>query len=981
MHSSAPHLPVVDCGAICPKEPPHIHPAEAGLDARVPYGDHSNHVAPTLASVGPTLVVDMGIGLRWAAPPGKDAASAYSPEPNIAFAASPSGRGVVGAALTAKDDLAKAANLIVYERGTPQPLWRRPVNKSVDAPLKMEKGVYGPAVPAYSDIEVWAPLAVAIDNGGTRVAAADYQGWDRWFRSDDKDRFGNRFMPARPAITVYDDKGGEVRRFGPEVFLSPFWCNLAFSSDGSRLYAWPHNWTARGLAGQTILPADEQATRLYVLGVADGTVQVVEFPDAITDAAVLPDGGLVVGCWNGRVYLLGADGEATPSDGIHVGGPALVDVSAKGDRILIAGTNGILRLIGPDGKDLWQTDLNKAATPGDKPWTKNQNAGRMGDGVWNTNGSLAYSDMGGQYLVQAPEGLLLTDPNGGLSIEQNWERIKAAGFDPMTVKYILATHEHGDHTPGSYLWRVITGAKVVAFAEMAYMMQHHLPVASGYGFHPPIPVDVVLTEDKTLDLAGLKVQVVRLPGHTYGSTGYVFELSGKRYAAIGDVIMPGGVPGYSGSIDFSAEDMLASMHKLVGLKPDFILGGHGNGDPAQFGPKGVEVGEATGWGKMTPSKPSPFHSFEQTNYLITAWREPIVSACYPDVDNDGRPDVAIMVDSPPQNGLVKIYLNKGGSFAEQSSITIPLPGMRLPPQENKFRWGHLNDGKIPDLFPCSGSAQAILLSRNGKPEYDVTIFELVRPTGAIPVDLNNDGLKDLVVSQRFVAGYCVIMQTAPGKFAAPEQKRVASAYFDMQVLDLNKDGKDDLLLSNGEVFLRQADGSFAKEPALRMQTPEAKMHTPDLWCWGQAADYDKDGWLEYAQVYNKGKDVVVSLFENTHDPQRPFRQQPDRSFTVPTATVLRDGPTAADWNADGTPDLILLHTKEAYQGAVAVVLLGGPQGLSAERVERIALDYMPQHDTKLGVADFNGDGLPDLAGFGNSRVGVPGVYIWLQPKK
>ena len=72
-------------------------------------------------------------------------------------------------------------------------------------------------------------------------------------------------MPARPAITIYDGKGTEVRRFGPEAFQSPFWCNLALSSDGSRLYAWPHNWSARGLAGQTILPTDEQATRLYAL--------------------------------------------------------------------------------------------------------------------------------------------------------------------------------------------------------------------------------------------------------------------------------------------------------------------------------------------------------------------------------------------------------------------------------------------------------------------------------------------------------------------------------------------------------------------------------------------------------------------------------------------------------------------------------------------------------------------------------------------
>ncbi|HUW34203.1 MAG TPA: FG-GAP-like repeat-containing protein [Planctomycetota bacterium] len=941
------------------------------------YGDHSNHAARMLASLGTALVVDTTDGLRWSNPPAKETVWGRYRGPDVTFAVSPSGRGVVGTAVTAKDDLAKATNLLVYERDkqSQQPtVWMRPVNRATDTPPKMEKGIYGPAVPAYDELEVYAPLAVAIDNAGVRVAAADYQGWVRWFRSDAGPRFGNRFMPARPAITVYDDKGKELRRFGPETFKFSFWCNLAFSADGSVLFAWPHSWTARGLAGQTILPADDNATRIYALGIADGSVNVIEFPDAITYAAVRPDGGLVAGCWNGRVYLLGPDYQATPPDGIDMGGPSLVDVSATGDRILVAGTNGVVRLLGPDGKELWQADLNKLATPGDKPWTKNQDPGKIAEGVWRTNGGLANSDMGGQYLVQAPNGLLLIDPNGGLSFEQNWARIKAAGLDPMTVKYVLPTHEHGDHCPAAYLWRVITGAKVVGFAEMAYGLQHQNPYGTDYGFNAPIPTDIVVTEDKTLDLAGLQVQVVRLPGHTYGSTGYVFEVGGKEYIAIGDVIMPGGTLGYFGSIDFSGADVLASMYKIAALRPDYILGGHGSGNPADFAQKGLDVGEATGWGKTTPPKPNPFYALKQTNYIVTAWREPIISACYPDADNDGKPDVAVSEDTP-QGGLVKIYLNKGGSFAEQPSITVPLPGMRFRTQENKFRWGYLNDDKIPDLFPSNEMQFAILLSRNGKPEYDVTVFDTIRPGFVVPTDLNNDGVKDLVLGHRFMAAFSTIMQTAPGKFDPPRDRQVAGTYFDMQVIDVNKDEKDDLVLSGGEVFLRQADGSFAKEPA-------SKMQTVDVWRWGWAADFNNDGWVEYAQAYNKDKAALVRIFENTHDPQRPFKEQPDHSFTVPGAGIVRDGPTVADWNADGIPDLILLQSKTGEAGGSgALVLLGGPQCISPDRAVSVPLDYAPHYDTKLGVGDFNGDGLPDLAGFGNTNVGVPGVYIWLQTKK
>ena len=45
---------------------------------------------------------------------------------------------------------------------------------------------------------------------------------------------------------------------------------------------------------------------------------------------------------------------------------------------------------------------------------------------------------------------------------------------------------------------------------------------------------------------------MRLPGHTYGSMGYAFRKEGRTYVATGDLIMPGGVLGYSGSLDFSA---------------------------------------------------------------------------------------------------------------------------------------------------------------------------------------------------------------------------------------------------------------------------------------------------------------------------------------------------------------------------------------------------------------------------------------------
>src|SRR5207237_8039820 len=121
------------------------------------------------------------------------------------------------------------------------------------------------------------------------------------------------------------------------------------------------------------------------------------------------------------------------------------------------------------------------------------------------------SERVGDVLIEAPDGYILSEGHARLSFEREWAALVAVGLDPRKVRYVLATHEHGDHAPGAYLWRVVTGAKFVCSAEMAYTLQHHVPINSGYGFHPPVPTDVKVTEDADLDLAGLTVRAVRIP--------------------------------------------------------------------------------------------------------------------------------------------------------------------------------------------------------------------------------------------------------------------------------------------------------------------------------------------------------------------------------------------------------------------------------------------------------------------------------------
>jgi len=950
------------------------------------YGDHSDHIPRVLRWAGDHGAIAADDWLHWVSA-GEGGIELAGSAPlgegvTTAFAASASGRAVVGRfAGTAKSE--RFRDLLLLERGKPKALWARPPNDDVAPSPEPEKGVYGPAVPPYRDVKVRAPLAVAIHPAGDRIATADYEGWQRVFRPREggpEIPFGLRFMPSRPTIHVYGQDGQLIRRVGPETFGETFWCDLAFSDNGQELFIWPHNWACRGLAGQTVLPADERARDLYVLAVESGDLRVRRLPDAI--ASVDGHGGrIAAACWDGRLYEQAPQG---PWKASERGGPSLVRAVADGKRTALATASGVLCSIGADGKEVWRTDLNQAVPPGEKRWTKNQKADKLGPGLWRSNGGMAHSDLGGQYVIEAPQGLLLIDPNAGASFEQNWARIAGAGLDPMQVKYVLLTHEHGDHAPGAYLWRVITGAQVVGSPEMAYILQHHIPSGTGYGLHPPVPVDIAVAEDKDLDLAGLNVRALRLPGHTYGSMGYAFEREGKRYAFFGDLIMPGGVLGYSGSLDFSAKDVLSSLRKLAALKPDVVHGGHGGGAPDEFIAAGIAAGEATGWSRMKPEKPDPFYRFTQKNYLVVAWLEPILSAAYGDIDGDGRPDVAVLVPGN-EGSRVKIYLNQGGKFGSAPDLEVPLPSQE---PGGRLRIVHLNRGKAAALI-VSGERGAIALLPQDGPvgaahgvaqgeavprPYRAVPLPVPRPTQFLVGDFNGDGRTDLLIGSRFVGESHIAFQREDGTFLVQPFKAPGHVYFGVDLADVNGDQRDDLIFASGEIYPRQPGGSFSPMPDIVLRTPPA---SPPGWTWMAAADFDHDGWTDVALLSNDEKaGATVWLYRNTRNPKEPFPEKPNAAFTLPGVVVLRDGPTVADWNADGIPDLILCSTKEPG----AVILLGGPDGLSPQRTVSVKLDYTPHYDTRLGVADFNGDGKPDLAGFGPSAVGAIGVYIWLQPR-
>jgi glyoxylase-like metal-dependent hydrolase (beta-lactamase superfamily II) len=961
------------------------------------YGDHSNHTGTVLRTYCGGAVGLWRDTLYWlaadqAAPATQTQVLLPAHSVTVSVAAAPSGEVLLGCASQLDKKGGAQKNLFLFAPQGKTPRWSRPaMPRTVDAP-KPERGVYGrprgadgvPREVPQEDVEVRAPLSLAVhadDTGAVGLlASADYVGYQRWlqFECDIGRRVSTRFLPTRPVVSVYTSDGKPVREFPPESFDRPLWLDLRFLPGGRQIVAYPHRWTSRGLAAQPLLPADPDARSLYLLDVASGRVQRIDLPDAVADVAPLGD-AVMASCWNGRIYRLIAEhwqSRQLPA-GLDAGGPCLL-AAVPGQRLIAASHAGVVRALDPNLQELWRTDLNQVVPHSKKPWVTDAVASPIVPGVWQMPYGRVDSDACQQTLIRAPEGLILVEAHAGLSFEREWAAIARLGLDPRQVRYVLLTHEHGDHAPGAYLWRVASGAQVVCSEVAAYSLQHHCPTGTGYGWQVPQPIDIAFAEDKDLDLAGLKVRVMTLPSHTSGSAGYRFESGGKRIICTGDIL--GGTMGNLGAwpcFGASAADTLVSLRKLQAMKADIILGGHGAGTPATMVEPGIEVGTKIGWGLIPPETPDPRFRITQKNVLVAAFACDAAAADFGDMDGDGRPD-AVVVSPRGAGAVVRVFLNKGGKFdAMKADWEIPLPTVAAP---SKLRLCRLSGGRYPDMF-VGGTGLAVLLSSGRPGQYETHCIPSlggVSPFRLRVADLAAPGKPQWMMCSR-QSGTRPLVLKNNSLMLGDMEPRLSDAYIDFRELDFNGDGRRDLVNSYGGVWLRGDDGRLPDLPTQKLISPAG-----DPFRYMAVGDFNADGKPDVvigcspASGYSK----PLQVFYNTGRTDRPYEGKPSLVFNVtPRGNYVRDTITVADWNNDGIDDLVVAmgQDKNVY------ICLGGPTGLDPKRIVTIPLDFCLHFEHSICVADFNGDGRMDLGMFGyllGSGIGAYGpnaVYVWIAP--
>jgi hydroxyacylglutathione hydrolase len=173
------------------------------------------------------------------------------------------------------------------------------------------------------------------------------------------------------------------------------------------------------------------------------------------------------------------------------------------------------------------------------------------------------------YLVadeEAKEGLFI-DPS-----DDHDMLLKEAAIHGLTIKYIVNTHHHIDHTMGNKEMVRRTGAQIIIHeADAQEMLDTPLPMLQMFGAEATPPADILVTDGQEINVGNVALKVIHTPGHTPGCMclyieGLVFTGDTLFVGSAGRTDFPGG----------SMEDLENSIRtRLYTLPGDtVVLPGH-----------------------------------------------------------------------------------------------------------------------------------------------------------------------------------------------------------------------------------------------------------------------------------------------------------------------------------------------------------------------------------------------------------------------
>lgn len=348
-----------------------------------------------------------------------------------------------------------------------------------------------------------------------------------------------------------------------------------------------------------------------------------------------------------------------------------------------------------------------------------------------------------------------------------------------------------------------------------------------------------------------------------------------------------------------------------------------------------------------------------------------------DFNRDGKPDLAVTVEGAG----VAILLGKGdGTFQPPTNYSVgPFPQALIAADFN-------GDRKL-DLAVSTSAGVAVMLGNgNGTFRAPVNYARTYGYESVAAGDFNGDGHLDLVATDYSANIVSVLLGNGDGTFGAATNAAAGTGPWAAVVADFNGDGILDLAVNNVSsspavsILLGNGNGTF--QPPQSYATQGSAAAAPVV------ADFDRDGNRDLAVPLSTGVAILLG--------------QGDGSFRPPVNYTATEGPLAAgDFNGDQYPDLavagnsgavaILVNTGKGTFPEPTQYMAPGTTGIGQVAVAALNKDgkldlvitdppyvsvmlgngdgtFQPAVNYSAGtlpgaitVADFNGDGIPDLA--------------------
>ncbi|MDR3726332.1 MAG: FG-GAP-like repeat-containing protein [Terracidiphilus sp.] len=326
-----------------------------------------------------------------------------------------------------------------------------------------------------------------------------------------------------------------------------------------------------------------------------------------------------------------------------------------------------------------------------------------------------------------------------------------------------------------------------------------------------------------------------------------------------------------------------------------------------------------------------------------------------DVNGDGKLDLILGGGGQPQVSIALFPGNGDGTFGAVIVTTFtPLFAGMYPSATTRMGIGDINgDGAADIVVGDQGNNQIYVLTGNNSGFFQLarTIQGGNNPREIFLPDLNGDGHLDIVAYGQAGGTFTVLLGQGDGTFSTGVNYSASMNAPNMVLIDLDGDGHLDavattyqisangVLTSQVSVLLGKADGTFASAKVIVNAIQGSLL---------DVGDYNGDGVLDLLFLNNTGLGIALGQGNLTYGPIHSYL----------SGASTYSNTVSGDFNRDGHRDVLM-----SVEGGIAE-LFGKGDGSFAS----LANYDLGQNVGAVAVADFNGDGKPDIA------AAVPATY-------